>query len=347
MVIGVDAMGGDNAPRAVVEGCLMALQSGEGFSVQLVGDAARVEGILKEIGYSGGRVEVVHAAQVIGGNDVPTKAIREKKDSSIVVGLNQHKAGKTDVFLSCGNTGALLAGATLITGRIRGVDRPALAPMLPSKTGRAMLIDAGLNSTCKPINYEQFAEIGSIYIKTMYDIESPRVGLLNVGTEANKGTEVVKEAYARLSALEGIHFVGNVESHDLVEGRCDVAVCDGFVGNIFLKCCEAVGGFMKGGLKTVFTKNLKNKLAAAVVLPDMKDFFRLYDNEAYGSTPVLGVDGAVFKGHGNSNAKTVKNAVEAAAALARTEVLARIRAKYAQERRRARAAAKAAQAQAE
>ena len=318
-------MGGDNAPKAVVDGCLRALELQGGFRLQLIGDEAAIRNVLNGFNYKGDRVDIRHATQMIAGDEIPTKAIKEKKDSPIVIGLKGLREKKTDAFVSAGNTGALLTGAMLVTGRIRGVDRPALAPMLPTMRGVTMLIDAGLNTSCKPVNYEQFARIGSVYMRAVYGIDKPKVGLLNVGSEENKGTETVKEAYGRLAALNDINFIGNVEGRDLPPGKCDVAVCDGFVGNLILKCYESVGSYIFGAVVDVFRKNMMNKLAAAVLKKDIKGFFKRFDYEEYGGTPILGVDGSVFKVHGNANARTVMYAIDHAAAFMRTPTLDQIR----------------------
>ena len=328
MNISIDAMGGDNAPRAIVDGCLLALERRAGYKLQLIGDEAVIGETLNERGYTGDRIDIINATQTIGGDEVPTRAIKEKKDSPVAIGLNLLKDNKTDSFLSCGNTGALLTGAMLITGRISGVDRPALAPLLPTRRGVSMLIDAGLNTSCKLINYEQFAKIGSIYMRTMFNIDEPKVGLLNVGTEENKGTAIVKEAYGRLSALAstcGINFIGNIEGRDLTEGKCDIAVCDGFVGNLVLKCYESIGAFIFGGIVDIFRKSFKNKIAAAFLKKDLKDLFRRFDYEEYGGTPILGVGGSVFKVHGNANAKTVMYAIDRAVAFTNSTALEEIR----------------------
>ena len=339
MLISVDAMGGDNAPGAIVEGCLMAAARKPDYKIQLVGDSATIERALGKLGVGklggvgsgagGGAIEVLNASQAIRGDEVPTRAIREKKDSSIVVGLSQVRDRKTDSFLSCGNTGALLTGAMLIAGRVKGVDRPALAPMVPTGRGQAMLIDAGLNTSCKPVNYEQFAQIGTIYMKSIYMIPEPKVGLLNVGTEGNKGTETVKEAFGRLSSLRNVNFIGNIESRDLIDGKCDVAVCDGFVGNIVLKLYESIGAYIKSGISEIFMRNTLSKLAAAMIRKDMKAFFKKFDYESYGGTPILGVGSPVFKGHGNSSAKAVMYAIECAAAFAKTTIQEQIKARFA------------------
>jgi glycerol-3-phosphate acyltransferase PlsX len=325
MNISIDAMGGDNAPKAIVEGCLLAIEKRGGYRLKLIGDQSKISGTLEEHKYSGDRIEVVNATQTIDGDEMPTRAIKEKKDSPIVIGLNLLNDNGTDSFLSCGNSGALLTGSMLITGRIKGVDRPALAPFVPTVRGVSVLIDAGLNMSCKPINYEQFATIGTIFARTMLDIESPRVGLLNVGTEENKGTETVKEAHNRLAALGGINFIGNIEGRDLTEGMCDVAVCDGFVGNLVLKCYEGIGAFVFNGVAEVFRKNVVNKIAASILRKDMRSFFKKFDYEEYGGTPILGVGGSVFKVHGNANAKTVMYAIDRAVSFARTKTLDQIR----------------------
>ena len=328
MRISVDAMGGDNAPNAIVEGCLLAVEKSTGFTIQLIGDEAVIGKILSDEGYKGDRIEIIHTSQVITGTDIPTKAIRQKKDSSIVRGLNMVKNKETDSFLSCGNTGALLTGAMLVTGRIKGIDRPALAPVIPTVNGSTMLIDAGLNTNCKLINYLQFATFGSIYMRAMFGIKKPKVGLLNVGAEETKGTEIVKEAFLKLKALEDIHFIGNVEGRDLIDGACDVAVCDGFVGNIVLKTYEGIGSFIKSGMYDIFMKNAISKMAAGLVKKDMKAFFKKLDYEEYGGTPILGVTGSVFKGHGSSKAKSIMFAIDCAVAFSKTTVIEEIKRKF-------------------
>ena len=326
----IDAMGGDNAPEAIIDGCLAAVARMTGFDILLLGDSKNISSIINARGYSGGRINIKHTSQVINGSDVPTKVIKEKKDSSIVVGLNMIRTGDGDSFLSCGNTGALLTGALLLTGRLAGVDRPALAPLIPTAKGGTMLIDAGLNSSCKPINYQQFAEIGSIYMKEMFKISKPRVGLINVGSEENKGTETVKEAYQRLKALDSINFIGNVEGRELTYGACDVAVCDGFVGNVVLKCIEGVGYFIIENVIDILKKNAKSKIAATLIKKDVKAFFKRLDYESYGGAPILGIRGSVFKGHGSSNANAVMHAIDAAVAFGNSSVYEQISEKFAE-----------------
>jgi len=304
----VDAMGGDNAPYEIVKGAIQAVKSNESIKVVLVGDSERIKKIINEQGCRETLFEIIHTSEVILNEDAPTKAIKSKKDSSMVVGLNMLKNNRECAFISAGNTGALMTGSLLILGRIKGVDRPALAPVYTTKKGLSMLIDAGLNTTCKPLNYLQFGIIGSIYMKEVMGIENPKVGLINVGTEENKGNDLLKQAFSLLSNA-GINFVGNVEARQLLLGDVEVAVCDGLVGNVALKASEGALKFMIDELKEIFGKNLITKLAAMTVYKGLRQLKEKFDYERYGGTPILGVDGVVFKCHGGAKAETIKNAV--------------------------------------
>ncbi|MDP4093494.1 MAG: phosphate acyltransferase PlsX [Bacillota bacterium] len=327
MRILVDAMGGDNAPLEIVKGSIDAIREAEGYNIILVGDKAQIEKIIptKKIDLS--RIEIVHTTEVITGEDIPVKAIRAKKDSSLVVAYQMLKNKSADVMYSAGNTGAMLAGALFILGRIEGVDRPAVAPVIPTANGGAMLIDAGLNTMCKPINYLQFAKIGSIYMKEALKVENPRVGLLNVGIEQRKGNELVKQAHDILMA-SNMNFVGNIEGSDLPAGNVDVAVCDGFVGNILLKFLEGVGPFIFNNLNDVYSHNIVSKMSYLTVKDRLRKFKKKLDPDEYGGTPILGVEGLVFKGHGNSKAKAVKNAIMKACKFAKTTVLEQIKEEF-------------------
>lgn len=327
MRILVDAMGGDNAPDEIVRGCIDAVNESGGYDVLLIGDNKKINRIIKEKKFNNSRLKIVHAQEIITNEDLPTKAIRNKKDSSMVVGFNLLKEKKGDVFLSAGNSGALLAGALFILGRLEGVDRPALAPVLPTKNGGALLIDAGANTICKPINYMQFGIMGSIYMKETFNIENPKVGLLNVGSEEKKGNEVIKQAYLLLSS-SNINFIGNIEGRQLPAGEVNVAVCDGFVGNVLLKFLEGTGSFIFSALNEVYSKNIISKLAALAVKKELRKFKKRLDYEEYGGAPLLGVNGKVIKGHGSSNAKTIKNAVIKAYNYAKSSVLEQIKQEF-------------------
>lgn len=319
----IDAMGGDNAPDAIVNGSIDALKAQEGFELSLIGDRDQIQRILNSRNFKSPRLEVIHAKEVITNDDTPTRAIKKKKNSSMVVGFNMLKEKKGDVFLSAGNTGALLTGALLILGRLKGVDRPALGAVIPTRAGKCVLIDAGLNTTCKPVNYVQFAIFGSLYMKNLFNIESPKVGLVNMGTEAKKGTEIIKQAYTLLKATD-LNFVGNIEGKDIPLGNVDVAVCDGYVGNVILKFLEGTGYFFTGFLKGMFTKNIFSKISTIFVMKDMKAFKKMMDPSEDGGAPILGVNGIVIKSHGNSNDKTIKNVILKAYHLAKSPAFEQI-----------------------
>jgi len=320
----VDAMGGDHAPKAIVNGSIDALKSQDGFDVTLIGESEQINAILTERKFSSPRLQVIHAHEVITNEDMPTRAIKSKKNSSMVIGFNMLKENKGDVFLSAGNSGALLTGALLILGRIKGVDRPALSAVIPTKTGKCLIIDAGLNSTCKPINYVQFGIFGSAYMQGLFNKPNPTVGLVNMGTEAKKGTEVLKQAYSLLSE-SNLNFVGNIEGKDVPEGKVDVAVCDGYIGNVMLKFLEGAGSFFGAILKGMFKRTIFSKLSVFFVMKDMMAFKKMMDPSEEGGAPILGVDGIVIKSHGNSNDKTIKNVIIKAYNLAKSSVFDQIR----------------------
>ena len=323
MNIIVDAMGGDNAPDAIVNGCVDAILEQEGFDILLVGDSERINEILKDRGFTDQRLKITHAPEIITNDDTPTRAIKNKKNSSMVVGFNFLKENKGDVFLSAGNSGALLTGALLLVGRLKGVDRPALGAIIPTKKGKALLIDAGLNSSCKPINYHQFGVFGSIYMKELFNIENPKVGLINIGSEEGKGNDLIKQAYTLLSESD-LNFIGNIEGNDIMAGKADVIVCDGFVGNVVLKFLEGVGAFMFGALKEIYTKNVITKLSALAIKKDLKSFMSGLDADENGGAPILGINGIVFKSHGSSNKKAIKNVILKAFKIANTSFLDQI-----------------------
>ncbi|MDP4180049.1 MAG: phosphate acyltransferase PlsX [Bacillota bacterium] len=327
MLILVDAMGGDNAPLEIVKGCIDAINENNDFDIMLIGDQDKINAIIKENGFKNDRLKVFHTTDVITNEDSPVKAIKSKKNSSMVVGLNMIKEKKGDVFLSAGNTGALMAGSLFILGRIKGVERPSLMAFLPSSKGLSVLVDAGANVNCKPTNLLQFGVMGSLYVSEVFGIESPRVGIINVGAEEKKGNDLVKMAYPMLKEAH-INFVGNIEGRQILDGDADVVVCDGFVGNVLLKSMEGAAGYFIGSLKDIFNKNILTKLAALIVKNDLKKFKKDLDYTEYGGVPMLGVNGKVIKSHGSSNAKAIKNAIIRAKSYVNSTVLEQIREEF-------------------
>lgn len=314
MKIIVDAMGGDFAPEAAVLG---AIQGGKDFSVDIV-LVGQGEAILKVLEDNGMKelppaVEIVNAEEIVTMDDDPTAVLKAKKDSSMVVGLNLLKEGKGDVFISGGNTGALLAGSTLLVKRIAGVRRAALAPVFPSTDGFTLLLDAGANVSCTPEYLLQFAYLGSDYAGHILGRKNPRIGLLNNGTEKSKGTDLQVETYQLLTQAhkEGkLNFVGNVESRDGMMGVADVLVADGFTGNIFLKTMEGVGSFVGKELKTLLYANTKSKIGGLLLKQGLSDFKKKLDSSEIGGTALLGIKKPVIKAHGSSNALAFANAVK-------------------------------------
>ena len=311
MRILLDAMGGDNAPEATIRGAVKAASRVEA-EILLIGNTDIINQKVREI-YGKDTLEemapnlkVHHATETIEMEDIPTHAIKRKKDSSMVVGFNLLKQGEGDVFISAGNSGALLTGATLLVGRIKGIDRPALAGILPAYKGRLLLIDAGSNTNCKPINLLQFAQMSSIYLKNTFGMESPRIGLFNIGTEETKGNELTKEAYQLLKEKAEecqINFVGNVEGRDAFSGKIDAIVTDGFTGNIFLKTVEGMGKFIKKALTESLKKNVLSMLGSVTAMPAIKRFAKTMDYKEYGGALFLGVKKPVVKAHGSSDEK--------------------------------------------
>ncbi len=309
MKIILDAMGGDNAPDANIKGAINAINKVKA-EVVLVGKEEVIRSKVKkfygkELEEISDRLKIRNATETIEMEDIPTMAIKHKKDSSMVVGFRMLKEDEGDVFISAGNSGALLTGATLIVGRIKGIDRPALAGILPAYKSQLLLIDAGSNTNCKPINLLQFAQMSSIYLKNTFGIERPAIGLLNIGTEETKGNELVKESYKLLKEKAeelDINFVGNVEGRDAFSGKIDAIVTDGFTGNVFLKTTEGLGKFVKRTLTESFTKNLLSKILAVPALPAIKRFSKTMDYKSYGGALFLGVKKPVVKAHGSSDA---------------------------------------------
>ncbi len=316
MKIIIDAMGGDNAPLEIVKGASLAAEK---YNVDIV-LTGRGEDILKAFESMGKGtlpkgIEIVNCEEVITMEDDPATAPRKKRDSSMTVGLNMLRKGEADAMVSAGSTGALLTGATLFTKRIHGIRRAALAPFIPCKGGKVLLIDCGANVECTPEYLLQFAFMGSFYVKSMMGIEAPRVGLINNGTEECKGTELQKETYKLLEKAheEGrVNFVGNIEARDVPLGACDVAVCDGFTGNILMKGFEGIAKFLFGEIKQVMKKNVKTILGAALIKNDLMSLKKMMDSDEIGGTILLGISKPVIKAHGSSDANAICNAVKQA-----------------------------------
>lgn len=308
MRIVLDGMGGDNAPEEIVKGAVEAskLISDE---IIIVGQEELILEELKKYSYDDQKISIVHASQVIENEDTPVRAVRRKKDSSMVVGINMIKNGEGDLFISAGNTGALMAGSLFNLGRIQGIDRPALGSVYPILGSEpALLVDAGANSECKPNNLLEFAMMGSIYMDKVIGRTNPRVGLVNLGVEENKGSTLTKAAYELLDKSH-MNFVGNVEAREVPRGACDVIVCDGFVGNVILKLTEGLALNIMKLLKNKFTAGMKAKLGSIFLMDKFKEIKSEFDYTEYGGAPILGVKGPVVKMHGSSNANAVKNTI--------------------------------------
>ncbi|HET6765521.1 MAG TPA: phosphate acyltransferase PlsX [Longimicrobiaceae bacterium] len=306
MRIALDAMGSDRAPAVEVEGAVGALRELEGdFTMVLVGDREQIEAELARYPDAPrDRVEVVHASQKIEMGEAPAQAIRRKQDSSIVKGLTLHKKGEVDAFISAGSTGAVMAGSLFILRPLPGVDRPAIGTVFPTAAGHTIVLDSGANVDTRPAQLLQFARLGIIYAQDLMGVESPRVGLLNIGEEPEKGDERSVETYQLLSEAAGVNFVGNVEGRDIIHDRCDVLVCDGFVGNVLLKFYESIAGFI--------IHLLKQEVGAKGLDIDLDRVFRALDYTEAGGAPLLGVNGITIICHGGSPARAIRNAIRVA-----------------------------------
>ena len=316
--IAIDAMGGDNAPQALVEGANQALRDFSDIEIVLYGDEAKIKPLLTATEH----VSIVHTDEKIDSDDEPTKAIRKKKQASMVLAAKAVKAGEADAVLSAGNTGALLAAGFFIVGRIKNIDRPGLLSTLPTVDGRGFdMLDLGANAENTPHHLHQYAILGSFYAENVRGIKQPRVGLLNNGTEASKGDPLRKETYALLSEDDKLNFIGNVEANEAMMGTADVIVTDGFTGNVMLKTMEGVGSFAGSALKAMFKKNLLTKLAALCVMPGLNAFKAKLDPNKVGGTAFIGISRPVIKAHGSSNAEAIENAMGQAVQVARSGII--------------------------
>lgn len=319
MKLVLDAMGGDLGPKATVPGAVAAVKA-YGVDLILTGDREQIEAELARLDYPKEKIEVVHCTEKIENEDKPVQAIRRKKDASMVVALNLVKEGKAEGVISAGNTGALLAGGLFILGRIKGIDRPALAPIIPNEKGASVLIDGGANADIKPRNYVEFGIMGSLYAKAALKISNPKVCIVNIGLEEGKGNESTKQGYEACKTAP-FNFQGNVEARDIPSGYTDVILCDGFTGNVVLKLTEGVAGTIFKMLKEEFTRTTLNKLGAVLLKSGLKQFKKRFDYTEHGGAPFLGVQGVLIKAHGSSNALAIQNAIRQAKALVEARIV--------------------------
>ncbi|MEI7905560.1 MAG: phosphate acyltransferase PlsX [Candidatus Firestonebacteria bacterium] len=328
MKIALDAMGGDNAPETEVRGAVAAAKE-FGIEVILVGDEAKIKAELDsymlKFKVKNLPISIVHASEIVTMNDTPTEAYKQKKDSSLMVAMNLVKEGKADAIISAGNTGAVMAHALFVLGRIKNVSRPAIAAFFPSLKGKCLVLDVGANADNKPKHLLQFAVMGSVYLKYIGEPENPRIGLLSVGEEEKKGNELTSEA-AKLLRESGLNFVGNVEGRDIVGDKADVIVCDGFIGNIILKFAESIATRFFQILKVELqNSSIFIKFGAWLVKPVFRGLIKKTDYAEHGAAPLLGIDGQVFIGHGSSSVKAIKNAIKTAAKSVTADVNTHIR----------------------
>lgn len=308
MKIVIDGMGGDNAPKSNVEGAVNAIKE---YQVDLIitGDKDLLEKEFSNYEFDRNKLEIVHTTEIIENEDKPVKAIRSKKDSSMVVALNLVKEGKADAIISAGNTGALLAGGLFVVGRIKGIDRPCLCSAIPNvKRGMTLIADCGANADCKPKNLVEFAAMSNIYSRKVLGLENPKVALANVGLEEGKGNDLVKRSYEEIKKLD-LNIIGNVEAREVINAYTDIIICDGFTGNILLKSAEGVALSVMSLIKETFMASTKSKIGALLIKDDLRKLKSFIDYSEYGGAPLLGLNGGVIKAHGSSDAKAIKNAI--------------------------------------
>lgn len=305
----VDAMGGDNAPGEIVKGAVQAVQAEKDIKVFLVGRQDAVNAELAKYTYDKEKIEVVHAEEVIEMAEPPVNAIRKKKQSSLVIGMNMIKHQEADAIVTAGSTGATLVGGQVLVGRIKGIERPPLAPLVPTEKGVSLLIDCGANVDARPSHLVQFAQIGSIYMENIVGIKNPRVAILNIGAEEEKGNQLVKETFPLLKECPGINFIGSIEAREIPHGGADVIVCEAFAGNIVLKLYEGVAATLLSKVKEGLMSSLRSKIGALLIKPALKQTLKSFDASQYGGAPLLGLNGLVVKTHGSAKAIYVKNSI--------------------------------------
>ncbi len=309
ITVAVDAMGGDNAPSEIIKGALLSVSDTEDIKIILTGDEKVIQKELSEYNYDKERIVIVHAPEIITNCEAPVMAIRRKKNSSIVVALNMLKHGEADAFVSAGSTGAVLAGGQLIVGRVEGVERPPLAPLIPTMNGVSLLIDCGANVDARSSHLVQFAKMGSIYMENVIGIKNPRVAIVNIGAEEEKGNQLVKETFPLLKDCSDINFIGSIEAREIPNGGADVIVCEAFVGNVILKLYEGLGSALIKKIKTGLMSTTKSKLGALLCKPALKNTLKDFDASQYGGAPLLGLKGLVVKTHGNSKSAEIRNSI--------------------------------------
>ncbi|MBQ7066627.1 MAG: phosphate acyltransferase PlsX [Lachnospiraceae bacterium] len=307
--VAVDAMGGDNAPAEIIKGAVDAINESEKVKVFLVGQEEVLKKQLAEYNYDKSRIEVVNATEIIETAEPPVNAIRKKKDSSIVKAMGMVKDGSCDAYVSAGSTGANLVGGQVLVGRIKGIERAPLAPLIPTVKGASLLIDCGANVDARPSHLVQFAKIGSVYMENVMGVKNPKVAIVNIGAEEEKGNALVKETFPLLKNCPEINFIGSIEARDIPEGLADVIVCEAFVGNVILKLYEGVGGALIKKVKEGMMTSLRSKIGALLVKPALKETLKDFDLAKYGGAPLLGLNGLVVKTHGSSKANEIKNSI--------------------------------------
>lgn len=309
VIVAVDAMGGDNAPYEIIKGALEAAQENEKIIVKLVGQKEVVKKHLEDFTYREDQVQVVDAREIIETEEPPVNAIRKKKDSSLVVAMNMVKNKEADAFVSAGSSGAILVGGQVIVGRIKGIERPPLAPLIPTSKGYSLLVDCGANVDARPSHLVQFARMGSIYMENIVGVKNPRVAIVNIGAEEEKGNALVKETFPLLKACTDINFIGSIEAREVPNGYADVIVSEAFVGNVILKLYEGVGGMLLSQVKKSLMSSLRTKIGALLIKPALKKTLKQFQADEYGGAPLLGLNGLVVKTHGSAKAVEVKNSV--------------------------------------
>lgn len=307
--VALDAMGGDNAPQEIVKGAVLAVNNEKDVFVYLVGKEDAVNAELSKYEYDKQRIEVVNATDVIETGEPPVMAIRRKKESSLVKALTMVKNNEADAFVSAGSSGAILVGGQVIVGRLKGVERPPMAPLIPTATGVSILVDSGANVDARPDFLVQWAKMGSIYMENVVGIKNPRVAIVNVGLEEEKGNKLVKETFPLLKECKDINFIGSIEAREIPNGGADVIVCDAFVGNVILKLYEGLASTLIGKIKGAMMSTLKSKIGALLIKKNLKNTLKTLDASEYGGAPLIGLNGLVVKTHGNAKAKEIKNSI--------------------------------------